>query len=82
MTDLTRTLSRRTRLAYSVLYRKPRQIVVTLAVGDIIEFREAGRRAKWALPINTAFKYAVRLKAFTDAAEKRRGAKTARRFPT
>jgi hypothetical protein len=75
MTELNRSISRRTRLSYPVLYRNARQIVVTLVVGDVIEFREAGRRARWPLPIDSAFKYAVRLKASTDAAEKRHAKK-------
>lgn len=71
MTDLERPISRRTRLTYPVLYRKARRIVVTLSPGDLIEFREDRRRINWALPIDTAFKYAVRLKAFQVAAERR-----------
>lgn len=63
---------RRTRGAYTVLYQKPRQIVVTLAQGDLITFRELGRRRVWGLNVDTAFKYAVRLEAFAMAAEKRR----------
>ena len=72
MTTLTKPISRRTRHSYSTLYRKARPVVVTLLPGDIIEFRESGRRCRWHLAVDTAFKYAVRLKAFFDAAEKRK----------
>jgi len=68
MTTLTRPVTRRTRGAYSVLYPRPRQIIVTLANGDLLEFREAGRRAKWMLPIEAAFRQAVRAKAASDLA--------------
>ena len=71
MTPLRKPISRRTAEAYSVLYVKARPIVVTLLPGDVLEFREHGRRGRWLLAIDTAFKYAVRLKAFHDAAEKR-----------
>jgi len=71
MTNLHRNVSRRTRLEYSVLFPKPAKIVVTLALGDILIFREARRRHRWALPINTAFLYAVRRQADHDRAERR-----------
>lgn len=63
---------RKSRLAYTVLYRKARPIVVTLARNDTLRFKEHGRRATFDLPVDTAFKYAVRLHAFAQAAEKRR----------
>lgn len=72
MTELQKRVSRRTTMSYSVLYAKPRQIVVTLVPGDILEFREHGRRGRWCLAVDTAFRYAVRLAAFAQAAEKRR----------
>jgi hypothetical protein len=70
MTDFN-GVKRRTRGAYSVLYRKPRRIVVSLDQGDLIVFRESGRRQTWCLNADTAFKYAVRLAAFAAAAQKR-----------
>lgn len=72
MTELQKRVSRKTALSYSVLYAKPRQIVVTLVPGDILEFREHGRRGRWCLAVDTAFRYAVRLAALSAAAEKRR----------
>lgn len=71
MTTLARPVTRRTRGAYAVLYRQPRPIVVTLAEGDLLEFRESGRRTKWTLPIDTAFRQAVRVKAIADASDRR-----------
>lgn len=71
MTNLNRNVSRRTRFEYSVLFSKPAKIVITLALGDILIFREARRRRRWALPIDTAFLYAVRRQADRDRAEKR-----------
>jgi hypothetical protein len=70
MTDFN-GVKRRTRGAYSVLYRKPRQLVVSLDLGDLIVFRESGRRQTWCLNADTAFKYAIRLAAFAAAREKR-----------
>lgn len=55
---------------YSVLYTKARRIVVCLEAGDIISFRELGRRHKWYLAVDTAFRYAVRCKAAADRLEK------------
>jgi hypothetical protein len=52
-----------------VLYvgeRKARQIVVELQPGDVLEFRESGRRDRWQLAIDSAFRYAVRMKALAD----------------
>lgn len=51
MTELNKPVRRRTRRRYSVLYvgdRKARQIVVELQPGDMLEFRELGRRGPLA----------------------------------
>lgn len=72
MTSLEKPVRRKTRGAYSVLYARPRQIVVSLMPGDFIEFREAGRRAKFVLTIDGAFKMAARKQALEVAAEKKR----------
>lgn len=71
MTTLDKPVTRRTRGAYAVLYRQPRQIVTTLAPGDLLEFRESGRRQKWLLPIDAAFRQAVSNAARAAAAERR-----------
>ena len=70
MTTLTKPVTRRTRGAYAVLYPRPRQIIVTLAQGDLLEFREAGRRARFPLPIDAAFRQAVRVKAVAEMADR------------
>lgn len=72
MTELKRKVTRRTRGAYPVLYRHPEPIVVSLDVGDLLTFRAARRRGVWTLPIDAAFRYAVRAKAFHESTEKRR----------
>ena len=75
MTTTDKPVTRRTRFDYSVLYAsasKARPIVVKIAAGDILQFREHGRRAVFSLAIDTAFKYAVRLTAFHQAAEQAR----------
>ena len=49
-----------------------RQIVITLLPGDVLEFRESGRRSRFTLPIDTAFRYAVRLTALAHGAARKR----------
>jgi hypothetical protein len=61
MTSLTKTVRRKTRRAYAVLYlHDARPIVASLEPGDVITFREAGRRQVWSLPIDRMFRQAVR----------------------
>jgi hypothetical protein len=72
MTRLEKPISRATRGEYSVLYTKRRAVVVTLLPGDVIEFRELGRRCRWLIAVDTAFRYAVRCQALSEAAERRR----------
>ncbi len=75
MTELKKAVTRRTRHSYNVLYsgaRSARPIIVTLLPGDVLEFREFKRRERFVLAVDTAFKYAVRLKVLHDAAEKKR----------
>jgi hypothetical protein len=75
MTELNKPVRRRTRRRYSVLYigdRKARQIVVELQPGDVLEFRELGRRGRWQLAIDSAFRYAVRMRALAECAQRRR----------
>ena len=60
MTELTKAVRRKTRRAYVVLYAAARPIVVSLEPGDVIGFREAGRRQVWTLPIDRMFRLAVR----------------------
>ncbi len=75
MTAITRPVKRRTNGTYNVLYAsasKARPIIVTILPGDILEFRESGRRLRWYLAIDTAFRYAVRCKAMAILAEKKK----------
>lgn len=72
MTTLEKPVHRKTRGAYSTLYTRPRQIVVSLLPGDFLSFREAGARTKFTAPIDGIFKHVIRLKALADAAEKRK----------
>jgi hypothetical protein len=68
-------VTRRTESSYSVLYsgsNKRRPIVVTILPGDVLEFREHGRRQRYVLAVDNAFRYAVRLSALAKAAEKYR----------
>jgi hypothetical protein len=71
MTDLNRSVSRRTRSAYAVLFTRPARIVVTLAAGDVLNFRHERRRRTWSLPIEAAFRAAVHRQATREAAQKK-----------
>jgi len=65
MTNLEKQISRRTRGAYAVLRAgHPRQIVLTMAPGDLLIFREAGCRTKFTY---AAFRNAIHAKARADA---------------
>ena len=59
MTSLLRPVARRTTRPYSVLYTKPRRIVVKLLPSDELEFSEERRRVKYRICLATVFKYAV-----------------------
>lgn len=71
MTTLNNPVHRLTRGSYAVLYARPRQIVVSLEVNDIITFREKGRRARFAIPVDSAFRIAVRNAALAAKKEKK-----------
>jgi hypothetical protein len=76
MTTTRSKAVRKTEGAYRVLYAaEARQVVVAILPGDVLEFREHGRRGRWLLAIDSAFRFAVRLAA--DA--KRRERKAAKR---
>ena len=73
MTSLTKAVRRKTRFAYAVLYPgKVRPIIVSLEPGDIITFREAGRRQVWSVPVDQVFRQTVRDTAQALRREKRR----------
>jgi hypothetical protein len=61
VTSLTKAVRRKTRRSYAVLYlHDARPIVAALEPGDVITFREMGRRQVWSLPIDRMFRQAVR----------------------
>lgn len=75
MTEIRKAVRRRTAGTYNVLYcspRKARKVVVAIIPGDVLEFREQGRRLRWHLAIDSAFKYAVRCKAAADLAARKK----------
>lgn len=74
MTRINKPVSRATRESYAVLYAKARPIVVSIRPGDVLEFRELGRRGRWLLSIATAFRHAVELQAWADKAPARSAA--------
>ena len=75
MTSLTKAVRGVTRRMYTVLYAgEARQIVVSLEPGDVVTFREAGRRQTWSLPIDRMFRQAMR-----EAAQAQRRERKARR---
>jgi len=64
MIAINKPITRKTRETYNVLHaRKARPIVVRLCPGDVLEFREHRRRQSWSLPIDEAFRIAVRCSA-------------------
>jgi len=73
VTSLNKSVRRKTRWSYSVLYaHDSRPIVVSLEPGDVVTFREAGRRQVWSLPIDRLFRQAVRESAIAERLQKRR----------
>ena len=72
MTSLTKAVRRVTRDTYTVLYTgDARSIVVSLEPGDVMTFREAGRRQTWSLPIDRMFRQAVREAALAQRRERK-----------
>ena len=72
MTTLDKSVFRVTRGAYPVLHhRKLRQIVIGFEPGDVITFREKGRRHRWSLSIDGAFKIAIRCQVEADRRAKK-----------
>ena len=71
MTRLEKQVSRKTKFTYKVLYNQPREIIVSLTPGDVIEFREAGRKQRFSVEIHRVFSYAVRLHAESERSKKK-----------
>ncbi len=67
MTTTRSKVTRRTVDKYAVLYPRPREIVCSIEPGDVLSFREAGRRAVFRISIQTAKRYAVQLAAMNGA---------------
>lgn len=67
MTATDKPVQRVTREAYMVLFpncrRKARRVVVRIDAGDLLRFREAGRRRWYDLPIAETFGIAVKCAA-------------------
>lgn len=75
MIEIKKPVRRKTSGHYNVLYCSPRharKVIVSIIPGDVLEFREQGRRMRWHLAIDSAFKYAVRCKAFADLAARKK----------
>jgi hypothetical protein len=62
MTSSSKAVTRLTDISYPVLYRKPRRIVVQI-YGEVLRFREHGRREWFDFPIDEAMKVAVKCKS-------------------
>jgi len=61
VTTLRKPVHRLTAASYTVLHhRRFAQIVCSLLPGDVIEMREKGRRTRFSIPIDGAFRYAIR----------------------
>jgi hypothetical protein len=75
MTSLNKPVRRKTRWSYSVLYaHDSRPIVVSLEPGDVVTFREAGRRHVWSVPVDRMFRQAVREAALAEHRARRQKA--------
>jgi hypothetical protein len=73
MVSIHTNVQRRTRDLYRVLTNRERYIIVSLKPGDLLSFRENRCRATFELPIEHAFRIAVRAKVEADRRAKREG---------
>ena len=72
MTSIEKPVFRVTRGAYPVLHHSSRrQVVVGLECGDVLTFREKGRRRRFSVPIDSAFRWAIRCQVEADRRQKR-----------
>ena len=74
--NITRAVRRRTRGTLADYGPDRRQIVVAIEPGDVLSFRLLGTRRTYLLSIDTAMRYAIRLKVEADRAAKRAGRKS------
>lgn len=80
MTEINTVTTRRTRSPYNVLHhRKARKICASFLPGDVLEFRESGRRGRWSIPIDAVFRIAVKIKAEADRRARAEARSSARR---
>ncbi len=73
MTNTRKPVRRVTVEPYRVLWAsgsKAREIIVKIGPGDFLEFREKGTRARFYCPIESAFRYAVKITAFKAMMDK------------
>jgi hypothetical protein len=49
-----------------------------MGADDMLEFREKGTRGRWLLPVDDAFRFAVRRRALIEQLAKARDKKTAK----
>jgi hypothetical protein len=75
MTTTDKAVSRITQDSYRVLWQKAKPIVVTIK-NDSLIFREKRGRMRYYLPIDAAFRQAVRVDADRVRAEKKQKRKT------
>lgn len=76
MTTLSRPVFRVTRGAYPVLHHSSRRaIVCSFEPGDVLTFREKGRRRRFSVPIEGAFRWAIKCQVEADRRQKREAKK-------
>lgn len=76
MTTLNKPVARVTQDSYGTLkFSDPRPIVCSMLVGDVLEFREKGKRGRWSIPIDAAFRFAVTCQAEKERRDKGAGKK-------
>ena len=75
MTDLRKPVRRRT---VGVCQAARRQLVVYLLPGDVVGFRESGRRRIWTAPIGRLYVQTVKWTVDAERAEKRKQRKAGR----
>lgn len=69
MTDLKKSVQRRSVQTIPAIRR---QLIIALMPGDVIAFREEGRRKWYTAPLGQVFVQVAKWNAVAEAAEKRR----------
>lgn len=78
MTDLTKKVARRSMSAIPAIRRR---VIVALMPGDVIAFREEGRRKWYTAPIGRVFVQVAHWNTEATLAERKRIRKEKRRTP-